>query len=474
MTKRTTSKIAFAFLALAFAASSCKKSTLFEAPLDALDPSLAFSSADRIEKTAIGMYDGLQNANYFGGRVLIYADQRGVDESPNTYFGNIGFIPQLLAGDGTVGAAWRDAYNSIYQANYFLQNFPANTPLVSPEKANQYIGEAKFIRALVYFYTENLWAQPYNKSWKAGDTTTLGIPLVLTVSADPFAASNQVPRNTIKEVYAQIESDLLDAKAKLPEPPADAFTRVARANRTSALALLSRLYLYEGEWAKAAAYADSVFKYNSTLGLNASPEQTFQAPYTTKESIFSVAMNGADNPNTNNSLGQHYGAKARGDINISSDYVNLMDTLHDARYRKLMQVVSKLYWTTKYPGITTDFVPVVRYAEILLTKAEALARLNSGVDATALALVNQVRARSNAVLPIVATTQDELINAIVTERRIELAFEGHGVFEFQRTGRDIPSHYNQPVTPWASQRSVLPIPDYDRQKNPNLAQNPGY
>ncbi|MFL9482228.1 RagB/SusD family nutrient uptake outer membrane protein [Chitinophagaceae bacterium LWZ2-11] len=457
--------------------ASCKKSTIFENPYSYITPEDAFSSADRIDKSAVAMYDALQDPNFLCGRVLIYADQRGIDESPNAYFGNVGFLPNLSAGDGTVGASWRDGYNTIFVANNFLQNFTPKMNLVTADKANQYVGEAKYIRSLCYFYLVNLWAQPYYK-WNATDTTTLGVPLVLqavSTTDDPFSSANQIPRATIKAVYDQMEADLLEAKDKLPVPSSDAFTRVARANKSSALALLMRLYLYEGKWDKASAFADSVMSYSSILGLNASPEQTFQSPYTSKESIFSVAMSGGDNPGTNNSLGQHYGAKARGDINISGDYVALMDTVNDARYRKLMQISKGLFWTLKYPGITTDFVPVMRYAEVLLTKAEALARLSPGsVDANALGYVNQVRKRSNPNLTITATTQQGLIDSILKERRIELAFEGHGIFEYQRTGRDLPAHYGQPLQAWGSQRMVLPMPDYDIRKNPNLKQNPGY
>jgi hypothetical protein len=67
-----------------------------------------------------------------------------------------------------------------------------------------------------------------------------------------------------------------------------------------------------------------------------------------------------------------------------------------------------------------------------------------------------------------------LIDAILKERRIELAFEGQGSFEFQRTKQDLPAHNVVPVQPWGSNYRVLPIPKYDTDKNPNLVQNPGY
>ena len=449
--------------------TSCKQDKLFQDPLNSISEADAFSTADRIEKSSVGMYDALQNANFFSGRILIYGDIRGLDAIPNTYFGNMGFYSTTTSSDGTVASAWQGGYRTIYQANLFLKGFAPNASLVSQAKADQYVGEAKFIRALCYFELVNLWAQPYNFT---ADASHPGVPLVLVAADDPFAPSNQLPRATVKQVYDQMESDLLDAEAKLPATAPDAFTRVARATKGAARALLARLYLYKGDYTKANQYADLVINSN-VYSLNANPQTTFRTPYTTPESIFSVAMSGSDNPNTNNSLGQHYNPRARGDIAISVDYINLMDTTVDLRYKNLVEKYNGSFWTTKYAGLTTDYVPVLRYAEVLLTKAEALARLGTGVDPTALALLTQVRNRSNGGA-LTITTKQQLIDAILKERRIELAFEGQGSFEFQRNKLDLPAHSTVPLQPWGSNYRILPIPKYDTDKNPNLVQNPGY
>jgi starch-binding outer membrane protein, SusD/RagB family len=273
-----------------------------------------------------------------------------------------------------------------------------------------------------------------------------------------------------------MEADLLEAEAKLPiNIGTDAFNRTARASKGAARALLSRLYLYKGDYTKAIQYSDAVINMG-IYSLNASITTTFSPPYTTNESIFSVSMNGGDNPNTNNSLGQHYGSQpGRGDISITSDYIALMNTAVDKRYTTLVKTVGGLQWSLKYPGLTTDFVPVLRYAEILLNKAEALARSNTGVNAAALALVQQVRDRSTGGA-IVATTQAELIAAIIKERRIELAFEGHGIMDLNRWKLDIPVHAGGlvPAQPYGNNYRVLPIPKYDTDKNSTLVQNPGY
>ncbi len=453
--------------------ASCKKDELFQNPLNGISQEDAFSTPDRIEKASVGMYDALQNQNFFSGRILIYTDIRGLDAIPNTFFGQMGFFSTTNSSDVTVALAWQAGYRTIYQSNLFIKGFSPKASLVAPAKADQYIGEAKFIRSLCYFYLVNLWGQPYQFTPSASHD---GVPLILIAPDDPFAASNQLPRASVKQVYDQMEADLLEAEAKLPLTNADPFVKVARATKGAARALLMRLYLYKGDLVKANTYADLIINNATAAGyaLNAAPVNTFRPPYTTSESIFSVAMSGADNPNTNNSLGQHYGARARGDISVSLNYLTLMDTSRDLRYKTLMEKYNGAFWSTKYAGLTTDYVPVFRYAEVLLTKAEILARQGTGVDTTALGIINtQIRARS-ATLPILPLTKQGLVDSIARERRIELAFEGQGLFEFNRNSQDLPAHSTVPLQTYGSDYRVLPIPKYDTDKNPNLVQNSGY
>lgn len=455
-------------------AASCKKSDLFQPPLNSVSQADAFSTADRIANTATGMYDALQNRDYFGGRVLVYADIRGLDAIPSAYFGNMGFYNITNSSDGTVGLAWQGAYRTIYQTNLFLKGFEPKKSLVTPAKADQYVGEAKFIRSLCYFYLVNLWAQPYSFTT---DASHPGVPIVLTAADDAFDVSNQIPRSTVKQVYDQMETDLLDAETKLPAGNAAAdFNKVARATKGAARALLMRLYLYKGDYTKANQYADAIIGSNLYAN-NASPLTAFRN-YLTNESIFSVAMNGSDNPNTNNALGQHYSPHNRGDISVSTDFIKLMDTTVDLRYRSnsgdsLMERFGGGFWTRKYTSLT-DYVPVFRYAEVILTKAEALAQLSAAVDPTAVTLLNSIRSRAGYTVPLAPATKQALLDAIVKERRIELGFEGQGSLEFQRNKLDLPAHSTVVLQPWGSDYRVLPIPKYDTDKNPKLTQNHGY
>lgn len=114
--------------------SSCEKK-IFEEPFQNVEPEAAFSTAERIEKTAIGMYDALQNREFLGGHVLIYGDIRGTDVNIPSYFGN---MPQfnITSADVNSENCWKDGFRTIYETNYFMQQFQKNSAKVSPEKVN--------------------------------------------------------------------------------------------------------------------------------------------------------------------------------------------------------------------------------------------------------------------------------------------------------------------------------------------------
>lgn len=450
-------------------ATSCKKSNLFEEPLDAVSEAIAFSTPDRITKSATGMYSALQNANWTDGRNLIYADVMGLDANPAPYFAQVGYFDKMRANDATVSTSWTAAYNTIYVTNLFVKNFIPVKGMVTADKASQYLGEASFIRAYNYFNLVNFWGKTYLDP--AGPDKNLGVPLILEAADDPFSSTSLVPRSTVKQVYDQIEKDLLDAEAKLPlNYTGDLYTTVSRATKGAARALLMRMYLFEGNWAKASAYADLVI--NSGLyKLNATPELSFKN-YTTQESVFSVAFSGSNNPGRNNAIAAHYSPGIRGDISVSTAYLALMDTTIDLRYKNLVIKSNNLFWTTKYISLA-DWSPVIRYPEVLLVKAEALARQAAGVDATATGLVNSLRTRAKAA-PVNPATKQDLINAILKERRIELAFEGHAYFDFQRNLLDIPAHATVAAQPYGSDFRIWPIPQRDILIQPTLVQNNNY
>lgn len=473
MNKKIRNNIAASLLigALSFASVSCD--VIEKEPIENFSPEAVFSTPGRIEKAVVGMYDDNQNAEFLGGRALIYSDVRGADTDPASFFGGIGLF-NTLSNDGTVTNAWTGGYRAIYTTNQFLQALEANRDKVpSDALAKQYEAEAKFIRALNHWYLVNLFAQPYTFT---ADASHSGIPIALKAfdAVSAFTPEAQILRSTVAQVYAQIEEDLKFGAENLPARSGNQFGDVARATKGAAEALLMRLYLYKADYAKAIEYADKVTARGYVL--NPSPVTVFTT-YITKESIFSVAHNQGDNPNTNNSLGQHYSPVKRGDISVTP-YLNLFGAqeLADVRKTALVTVDAKnKAWTLKYTD-NTQWAPIIRYPEVVLTKAEALAKASQQVSVEALDLLNSIRRRAGALeLTILdVPTKEALVNAILLERRRELAFEGHGMFDLLRNKKDIPANGSNSAQPYGSNKTILPIPQVDIQANPNLVQNPGY
>lgn len=455
-------------------------------PFSKLDPKEAFSNPERVGKAAVGMYDALQNLEFLGGRVLIYADQRGLDVNSAGFFTNLGTF-DMLSNNTYAFNCWSGGYRTINETNFFTMNLKANESVVTPAEAAGYYAEAKFIRALTYFYVVNTYAQTFRASADGGH---IGVPLILTAPKDGAEAldpKNKVKRNTVKEIYDQMIKDLTEAAAVLPIATGDGFADHARATKGAAHALLSRIYLYQGNWAKARDFADSVLLSTAGYALDATPAAVFAAGnyQSSTERIFSVAMNSGDNPNTNNALGQHYGSNGRADISISTSYRTLPNFNYqtDLRGKPLFSYSinattkdTTAFYTRKFFGTSTfdAWVPVLRLAEVMLIKAEALARLNTAApDAEAITLLNAIRARAKASI-LTPATPAELITNILTERRIELAFEGHGVLDFQRTQRDIPAHGTVGIQPWNGKYTIFPLPNAEIERNPNMTQNDGY
>jgi len=186
------------FFILSIVISACTRENLFEDPLNAVPTATAFGTAERIEKSSTGMYSALQNINWGCGRNFIYCDVQGLDANPSTFFGNIGFFNQMRPNDATITSAWIAAYNTIYTANLFEKNFLPVRNLVTTQKADQYLGEVRFIRAYNYFYLVNFWGQPFTDTIK-GPADNPGVPLILEAADDPFAASTRIPRSTVKQ-----------------------------------------------------------------------------------------------------------------------------------------------------------------------------------------------------------------------------------------------------------------------------------
>ena len=463
--------------ALTLLQPACTKVTDI-APQDLISSDEAFNTPSRINAGVIGVYDALQDPDFLAGRSLIYSDVLGEDViTLGDYFSPISNY-RMLASDTYAKNEFAAGYEAIQRANRVIEGIEANADIAG-NMANTYIGECRFARALAMLTLVDHFAQPYNFT---ADASHLGIP-VITKSSSNYTAADLVPRNTVAQVYDQLIADLKFAEDNLTDDQGGA--NVQRANKYGASALLARVYLYKGDYANAKTEAEKVIS-SGKYELNADPAACFTpGNYQSAESIFSISNNENDNPNTNNALPMHYSPEGRADIAVSQTFLNIAGFAADDKRRKLLTLVDGYTYTLKYTDITSraDWAPIVRYPEVLLTAAEAAVKASNSVDATSLARLNEVRDRSRvgAAQYTLASfpTAQSFIDAVLLERRIELAFEGHRIEDLVRNKKGVTGKQADDFSPiadvaYGADHLIFPIPDYDTKLNRNLVQNPGY
>src|SRR5690606_28507839 len=337
--------------------------------------------------------------------------------------------------NSNVAIIWRMHYQVVTRANKIIANVPNVEGLDDGTKA-QYIAEAKFLRALAFFQLANLYAHPY----QVDNGENLAVPIVL----DEFTTEVTYPsRNTLNEVHAQIKQDLEEAIPDLlVEFETSSETR-GRATKGAAYALLSRLHLYREEWPEAVAAAENVL--NQGIYDLASNYSFYNG--NTSEDVFTIQNSAVDNGRTGSGGWAAYYMPAseggRGDAPFSQSLIDAFESEPgDARFNLKMEGETagiEYYFNNKFPDAVnnSDHSPVIRVTEVFLNLAEALAHMTTTPDAEAVRILNEeLRDRAGLGLKEV-TTQEELIDALLIDRRKELAFEGHRRMDMLRNRQDL-------------------------------------
>jgi starch-binding outer membrane protein, SusD/RagB family len=317
--------------------------------------------------------------------------------------------------------------------------------------------------------------------------------LPLRLTGIKGSGSSDMARSTVAQVYAQVLSDLSFAETSLPLTNASAELNTTRAHRNTAIALKTRVYLsmqnYAGVILEAnKIVAQSVAPFSATSGvlhaLQPNITTIFLSSYNTTESIFSLPMTSTapDFPNTQNQLGFYFvrnGANlgtAEYSLNTSGIIANAGWGATDVRKTNLIftSTVSPFKkYVSKYQNGSPylDYPPVIRYAEVLLNLAEALARTNAAVDAKGLALVNAVRQRSDPSVTITAANQAALISAIMLERRFEFLGEGLRNNDLMRLLQTIPAKGSVPAKGPSETGYIWPISSDELSLNKLMTDN---
>lgn len=469
-----------------------KEEWMNPAPKTSLSDLTVFETKDRIEAQVNGMYTSLKSGQHRGGRFQVYNDVRADNFLPNS--SNLvacyaTWNHTVISSTNEVQNLWGAVYATINVVNVFLDGLTAawdNGTLTFLEEAeyNQYRSEALTIRALCYFDLMQMYSKPYHMNNGASQ----GVPLRL--KANKSAEGNDMAPSTVNEVYAQILKDLNEAEPMAALTHGDAHKNITRVHRNTIIALKTRVYLHMHNWAQVAAESAKIVPtaapFSATSGvahkLNADYAGVFASPNATLESIFSLPMTGSNNAGTQNHLAHYFGSESGESFFLATGPGTVYDAMHASDARKLMmETVDGQVYLTKFVDQSTrsDYPPVIRYAEVLLNRAEALVRAGNTVTQEAVNLLNAVRTRSySAGAYNLSDFADAaaFYNAVLLERNMEFLGEGIRNMDLMRLGLTIPAKDGgsfgavAAVAP-SKQSYYWPVPDSELSYNKLMTPN---
>jgi hypothetical protein len=436
----------------------------------------------------------------------------GESHSDNAYAGSPNaettpFEVNSIEGSNTnLRRDWNGHMANVSAANLLINHVDEVTdPALTTAEKEQYKAEAKIFRAMVYFDMVRIWGNIPLVTTVAGDITSETIE---DVYSDYFP-----PQADEKTIYEQIEKDLLEA---LPSAPDTNPSDKTLFSKSVARTLLAKIYAEKPlrDYAKVIQYCDEiaadrfdlVSDFSDLFGValrdnTLPPSQDNQAinakARNTKETILEAQFF----PGNTNWVSWMFG-RSLDDWTFYFDWAkwitpsrDLAKAFADENDTKRLNETIVYYscgWNIYYPADNYAFmykcrsaynsIIKFRYADVLLLKAEALI-MGDGDLSGAVAIINKIRNRAGlADLPAAATANKEaMLNALLKERRLELALEGHRWFDLVRLDKVEAVLNNlkdegRPalVYPYNEYSYKLPIPQDIIDQNPNLVQNPGY
>ena len=449
---------------------SCSESFLELTPQQSVSDVDALTNLEDLSSSITGVYDEISGDYYYGRYMLLIPDVMADDVKQNAQANRVVDYAEHVQSvtDGSASSLWTGMYRAVNASNNII-NSNIDVVADSEDEKDHIIGEAYALRALVFFDMVRFFAHHYTYT---ADASHPGIPLVLDF--DPLS---KPARNTVKEVYDQVITDMTTAISMMKSESRSGNSNTL--SSTSVKALLSRVYLYKEDWANAEAMATEVIGSGYSLVTNAN----YFSLWTTdnsSESIFEISMTESDNRG-GNSIAGLYIKEGYGDYLPSSDVVSLYSA-GDARLSTFKEddlLVGEFapYRVDKYPDVNGfDNTKVIRLAEMYLIRAEARAEIGTNVLGAQQDL-DQVKQRALPTAAVTTAIGQTLKDAIFLERRLELAFEGQRLWDLMRKKMDIvrtDCTSNTCLIPYASDTVILPIPQNETDVNDIIEQNLGY
>ena len=438
---------------------------------------LTFSTFDGLDAATVALYGMMQSASWYDGQFLLQSELRaGNAKNPISEPGSGRYRQdtQWNYTENSTSSLWSYAYYTIARANNVINHVDAtNLGTATQQDANNIKAEALFMRALCHFDLVITYAQPYTVS-----PDGLGVPV------DTVTVNGQPARNTVREVYTQIVSDLKSAESLM----SDKYTRsgvddnAAVASKQAIQALLSRVYLYMGEWQNAADYATKVINSGKYSLADASAYKTmWSASVAPKGGEIIFELYGSNKNDYWDESGWTHlpyildrGNDGSADVCATKDLVSMYEE-GDVR-ASLYELANGDYFVLKYKGKDGGVprcvnVPILRLSEMYLNRAEAISNGAAISGVTARGDLEAIATKRGATVP-------DQFN-IFDERRKELAFEGHIVYDYARfkkalTRTDFDGTVNKDIPAAPDYRWAMPIPKREMEANKSMVQNPGY
>jgi len=479
----------FSGLALLFLAVLSCEDLLNPIPQTSISPEAAFSTPNGVRSALVSVYSNETMWAAYWATML-----------PDTY-GN----PDVSEGGdnaGTIAAShgiltptteivnsgwesiWDGFYRSVSNANFLIENESKISNMDEVEKKT-ILAEARFLRAKAYYLLVNFF----------GD-----VPLLLntfkSLETDRFPV-----RTPIADVYAQMIVDLEYGVTNLPEGNFNGHVK-----KGAAQALLAKVYMAAPDPVKNYTRAEEL-----TSDIVSSQVYELEPNYddlwwhsgknkanSSKECIYGCVLT---------SLGDYKGGAVQflssprspspwflPKKSLVGDFIKLNDTI---RLKSSFMFLNEPAYTTGYylykftnvdwrvnlvaqmKGENNEYF--LRYADILLLRAEILNEINTGPNQEAIDMVNLVRRRAKVadLKPAEYTNKETFLLTLIRERKHELIFEGHLFFDLKRMGKATQLLWNMDdngtkTTNFAEYQLLFPLPEKELSINPSLVQNEGY
>ncbi|WP_379085821.1 RagB/SusD family nutrient uptake outer membrane protein [Pedobacter sp. UC225_65] len=474
-------------LGLGLSVTSCTK-TLDVNPQDSIDAGNALTTITGVNSLLATVYSNLRATTYYGNSYKIVPDIMADNIYPIPGLNSNRLINESVNAPRAHMANWGLYTSAINQVNLVID--AVNNVSGTAAEKSKILGQAYGLRGLFYWDMVKLYG--YNPAHPVG-SSNLGVPII-TVPTKTLGEVTFPKRNTVEEVYAQIEKDLLAAETALDASVAAPYYM----SKPAVQAILAKVYLYWGKNDKAAVYADKVIQARGNTFVAGADYAGMYYKDSNPEAVFELAMllpqmagiNGlqsfysqypADYGKRQDQTAFDNNAEPKvgyGDFTPTPELLALYES-GDVRRgtittgKKSNTVVNyvRKYTPTQGNNFLQNIV-IFRISEMYLIRAEGNLRAGTNTGATPQADLDKIRTRAGL------TSVPVTLDAILKERRIELAFEGDRWFDLVRLGMDVPKSTAlgaiAPIAYNTDYRILAPLPVAELSVNPNLVNNAGY